>query len=372
MANNGTPQPDTAGDSQGYFKTRLALSGFSKYAVALKAVTMLSEGDSLLIDAGTSLLPLAKIIQKRTEIDAEHTHYTIMTHNYAAFSALTQADPRGQLNVFHTGGRYDSDLNALFGHQAEVAYQGFNPTWVFIGETGVEADCGLFCHGNTEELALKKALFALPTDNRVIVSDFMKIGKRAGLVFGLPQNLTTGASRCILLTDDPHDGQFERVGVGLPSDALCEAWKECEKGALISAHSAPDKNICRECPACVHPCTSTSSCDKAIHDVRARFDVQTSTLKDRYTVRVDVAHFVVIALGQGEIVHKEPSSTHDYLGNWRLKKPLPERTYRLILTEEDKTRITGPGCQAVNSSSPYVDLYLPKEGDFSIKALSVG
>ena len=34
-----------------------------KYAVAFRAVLMLQEGDQILIDAGTSLTPIAKIIK---------------------------------------------------------------------------------------------------------------------------------------------------------------------------------------------------------------------------------------------------------------------------------------------------------------------
>ncbi|MBI2421770.1 MAG: hypothetical protein HYV27_02990 [Candidatus Hydrogenedentes bacterium] len=193
----------------GFFESRIHRRVFTKYAVALRAAALLREGDAILIDAGTSLTPIAKIIGRiADQPEQKWTHYTIMTHNNAAFDPLSNAPPNARLNVFQTGGRYDRDLNASFGHQAEMAYLQYHPRWVFIGQNGIEADLGLFCHGNTEELALKREIFAMPAWGRVIVADFTKIGSPGGLVFGASENLTTNVNVCVIVTDDPHDGQF--------------------------------------------------------------------------------------------------------------------------------------------------------------------
>ncbi|KIX12465.1 DeoR/GlpR family DNA-binding transcription regulator [Dethiosulfatarculus sandiegensis] len=192
-----------------YYKTKLSHKPFSKYAIALRAAAELSEGESFLIDAGSSLTPIAKIVKSIGSSNANFTHYTIMTHNNAAFQALQDVNTDARFNVFYTGGRYDRDLNASFGHQAELAYKDFNPHWVFIGQNGMEAHQGLFCHGNTEELSLKKNIFAMPTLKRVIISDFVKIGQLSGLVFGESSELTSNVTGCYVFTDDIHDDKFK-------------------------------------------------------------------------------------------------------------------------------------------------------------------
>lgn len=198
-------------DLKTFYEVRSIFRLFSKYAVALHGVSLLSEGDSLLIDAGTSLTPIAKIIRTLADVHPDDTHYTIMTHNNEAFLSLSDAPPSARFNVFQTGGRYDRDLNASFGHQAEIAYQKFYPKWVFIGQNGLQADLGLFCHGNTEELALKREIFAMPAWGRVIIADFTKIGTPGGLLFGDSSNLTTNVDQCWIISDDMHDEKFKHM-----------------------------------------------------------------------------------------------------------------------------------------------------------------
>ena len=114
-------------DSRVFYDSRVNKSPFSKYAIALRAVSLLEEGASLLIDAGSSLTPIAKSVRKMSDIKPNQTHYTIMTHNNDAFNTLSDTPPGARFNVFQTGGRYDRDLNASFGHQAEMAYLRFHP-----------------------------------------------------------------------------------------------------------------------------------------------------------------------------------------------------------------------------------------------------
>ncbi len=186
-----------------FYKEKLKILPYAKYAIALRATLMLEEGDSLLIDAGTSLTPIAKIIESMTNKYSEYTHFTIMTHNREAFESLIDANVEARLNIFQTGGRYDKDLDASFGHQAKNAYENYHPKWVFIGQSGIDADMGLFCHGNTEELSLKNVIFCKPAFCRVIISDFTKLGIPGGLLFGSSDKLTDNVDHCILLTNEP-------------------------------------------------------------------------------------------------------------------------------------------------------------------------
>jgi len=188
-----------------FYEAKAEIQQEAKLAVALRAVIFLAEGDALLIDAGTSLTPMAKIIRAMSADYFELCHHTIMTHNQDAFTELVESEPKARLNVFQTGGRYDRDLNASFGRQAERAYEEFDPKWVFIGQSGLDADRGLFCHGNTEELSLKQVIFSKPAFARVILSDYGKLGIPGGLRFGESNRLRDNVEHCILLTSDPRD-----------------------------------------------------------------------------------------------------------------------------------------------------------------------
>lgn len=197
---NPRPSPDDS-----YFQARDQQHKKAKVAVAkVIAENYLSEGDSILLDAGTSLYPIAEIIAQKAKEEPGRTHFTIMTHNYKAFEVLVKTVPReANLNIVLAGGRYDQDLNALFGNQTVTSYEDFFPRVVLIGVSGLVAEIGLFCHGNTEELAVKKAIFGKRARDRIIVADHTKIGMLDGFRFGEAQGLRANVNRCILITDMP-------------------------------------------------------------------------------------------------------------------------------------------------------------------------
>jgi DeoR/GlpR family transcriptional regulator of sugar metabolism len=88
---------------------------------------------------------------------------------------------------------------------------------VLIGVSALSAEIGLFCHGSTEELAVKKAIFGKRARDRIIVADYTKIGSLDGFRFGEAQGLRANVSRCILVTDAP------------PADSPLEARERFEK-----------------------------------------------------------------------------------------------------------------------------------------------
>lgn len=195
----------SAGKEESYFRARDQEHGEAKAAVAKCIVkNYLNEGDSILLDAGSSLYPIAQIIAQKAQSEPGRTHFTIMTHNYKAFEELVKGVPReANLNIVLAGGRYDQDLNALFGNQTVNAYNDFFPRVVLIGISGFVAEIGLFCHGNTEELAVKEAIFGKRARDRIIVADHTKIGLLDGFKFGESQHLLAKVERCLVVTDQP-------------------------------------------------------------------------------------------------------------------------------------------------------------------------
>jgi DeoR/GlpR family transcriptional regulator of sugar metabolism len=161
-------------------------------------------GDSILLDAGTSLYPVAKKIVEKCKEQPDETHFTIMTHNYRAFEILVNADKVANLNIVLAGGRYDQDLNALFGAQTASNYETFYPRTVVIGISGLVANLGLFCHGNTEELQVKELIFKKLCTRRIIVAHHTKLGRQDSFLFGKSTHLKAGADEgCVLVTTKP-------------------------------------------------------------------------------------------------------------------------------------------------------------------------
>ncbi len=205
-SNTGFDQTDSERDKS-YFQRRDQEHTATKAAVARCIVEdYLHEGGSILLDAGSSLYPIAEIIVQKAQVSPDSTHFTIMTHNYRAFEVLVKRVPReANLNIILAGGRYDQDLNALFGNQTINAYADFFPRVVLLGISGLSAEIGLFCHGNTEELAVKRAIFGKRARDRIIVADHTKIGILDGFRFGESQELRANVNRCVLVTDQPSE-----------------------------------------------------------------------------------------------------------------------------------------------------------------------
>jgi DeoR/GlpR family transcriptional regulator of sugar metabolism len=196
-----------------YFEEKRRLLQAEKEAVAQFVVdNIIGEGDSILLDAGTSLFPIASEIARKTQSSAvSKTHYTIMTHNYEAFNILVdQVEGEAHVNIVLAGGRYDRDLNALFGPQTIRAYEDFYPRVVVMGISGMVANIGLFCHGNTEELAVKEVIFKKSelARDRIIIADHTKLGLPDALCFGRSDRLG-GAPNCRVVTGEPPEGAAE-------------------------------------------------------------------------------------------------------------------------------------------------------------------
>jgi DeoR/GlpR family transcriptional regulator of sugar metabolism len=208
------------GDVRTYFDIQGEQRRAAKRAVADFIVdNYFQEGDSILLDAGTSLWPVAKrIVDKSAEVPQE-THFTIMTHNYRAFEILVDTPRSANLNIILAGGRYDQDLNALFGVQTAQSYKTFFPRVVLIGISGFKADTGLFCHGNTEELQVKELIFQKSCSRRIIVADDTKLGLQDSFSFGKTVDMRAGTDECVVVTSKPGQGA-DKLGRGRYRDEI--------------------------------------------------------------------------------------------------------------------------------------------------------
>ena len=185
------------------------------------AEELVRDFDAVLLDAGSTAEKIAE------ELFTQHKFLTVMTNNMGAYVSYTQAvaarewqekgAPQlvaGLLNeneLILTGGRFDVTYEALFGDATLNAIEGFSPNVTVIAVSGLMFNGGVFCHGS-EEVRLKKMLWSIPTDTRVIAADWTKVGKRDAFAFG-PKvaELKEGAGRAVIVTTPPPREKGEKV-----------------------------------------------------------------------------------------------------------------------------------------------------------------
>lgn len=175
------------------------------------ASNLVKDFDAVLLDAGST----AEVIAQR--LFTSRKFLTVMTNNMGAYVSYTQAVAEregkgasqlvaGLLNeneLILTGGRFDVTYEALFGDATLKAIEGFSPNVTILGVSGLLFNGGVFCHGS-EEVRLKKRLWTIQTDTRVIASDWTKIGKRDAFAFGPNvSELKVGAEKAIVVTSQP-------------------------------------------------------------------------------------------------------------------------------------------------------------------------
>lgn len=176
------------------------------------AERLVNDFDAVLLDSGSTAEAIAQALFTKRKF------LSVMTNNIGAYVAYSQTvapkDEKGmsQLNeLILTGGRFDVTYEALFGDSTIKAIEGFSPNVTIIAVSGLMSRGGVFCHGS-EEVRLKKMLWTIPTDMRVIAADWSKIGKRDAFAFG-PQitDLKLNAENAVVVTCRPPRDSDKRV-----------------------------------------------------------------------------------------------------------------------------------------------------------------
>jgi DeoR/GlpR family transcriptional regulator of sugar metabolism len=190
---------------------------------------------AVLLDAGSTAEVVAEAMF------AKRKYLSVLTNNMGAYAAYTRAIASnsvraegqaqnevisGLLNeneLLLPGGRYDATYEALFGERTMTDIKLFTPNITIIGISGLRCGGGegFFCHG-AEEVQLKQLLLTMPTDTRLIATDWSKIGRRDAHSFGPVEQLGVRAKRAVVVTTNPprnansedrkeFDGQVKRM-----------------------------------------------------------------------------------------------------------------------------------------------------------------
>ncbi len=183
----------TAAISRSYeppYAVRSHLNVAAKERIGKAAAAMLSEGQTCIIDAGTTTLAVAESLCGREGI-------TVCTPSLRIANVL--ADQAG-MRVMLTGGILRHGENSLTGELARTAFSEFRFDVAFLATAGLDLEAGL-TEWNLDDAAVKKAMYA-SAKCTVVAADSSKLGKQA---FAHAASLS---QLDVLVTDDDAPTEF--------------------------------------------------------------------------------------------------------------------------------------------------------------------
>jgi DeoR family transcriptional regulator of aga operon len=135
-----------------------------KRRIALAAVALVADGETVAIGAGTTTTQVARGLRHRRGI-------TVLTN---AVNVAMELSNRGELAVRVTGGSLSGDWFALVGEAAVASVREMFVDWAFVGVDGAHAERGLTT--NYPEQAPVHRQMLVQARRRVVVADRRKLG----------------------------------------------------------------------------------------------------------------------------------------------------------------------------------------------------
>ncbi|MGC7559705.1 glucitol operon DNA-binding transcriptional repressor SrlR [Pasteurella sp. PK-2025] len=164
------------------FKTNVNLS--QKQRIGKKAATLINEGDSIIFDAGSTVLQL---IPNLTAFD----NLSIMTNSLTIFNAVLQLNK--SYNLLMSGGSFREKSASFHGYFAESVFIGSTFDTLFIGTDGLDLEVGLTTFNEVYRVS---SLMCNATKKIIVLADSSKFGRKTpNIVCGLEKIHT-------IVTDD--------------------------------------------------------------------------------------------------------------------------------------------------------------------------
>jgi DeoR/GlpR family transcriptional regulator of sugar metabolism len=139
----------------------------AKSAISKKAASMIRDGETVVIDTGTTALAVAEELKERNNL-------TILTSSLRV--AWLLAD-RPNINLIVLGGVVRKGERSLVGELVENVFGNFFPDTFIMGVGGIDVECG-FTDFNIDDVNVKRK--AIKSSQRtIVVADESKIEKRA-------------------------------------------------------------------------------------------------------------------------------------------------------------------------------------------------
>jgi DeoR/GlpR family transcriptional regulator of sugar metabolism len=180
IAPRGSDRPEPA------FEVRERLQRDEKSRIGAAAAELVVDGDSIVFDASTTALYIARHLKERS-----WHQLTVVTNSIRI--ALELAGQPG-ITVLMLGGRVRSEALSVVGPLGDGVFRRVNIQKAFVGTVGLTIDAGL-SDAMEEEAQIKRAMVAAAREVYA-VADHTKLGRNAAATFCRADRLTA------LLTDE--------------------------------------------------------------------------------------------------------------------------------------------------------------------------
>ncbi len=154
------------------FLNRSRLNEDAKRQIARAAAAMVRDGQSVMLDSGTTTLAIALELR-------DHKRLTLITTSLAIASALQNNDG---VRVLLLGGFVRRDSPDLVGIVTEMNLEHLKADWAFIGADGIDLQGNLY--NSSIEVCRMLTKMVAGAKSAHIVSDSSKIGRTALMRFG--------------------------------------------------------------------------------------------------------------------------------------------------------------------------------------------
>jgi len=136
-----------------------------KAAIAQKAVEFINDGDTIILDSGSTTTEIAKLINGFKNL-------TVIT-NSLNIALILGADP--EINLVVTGGEFKAPTLSLTGQKAADFFDNLHVDKLFLATAGITLKSGL-TYPSISDICVKRAM--IESANAVyLVADSTKIGK---------------------------------------------------------------------------------------------------------------------------------------------------------------------------------------------------
>jgi len=154
-----------------------------KREIAKKAITLINEGECIILDSGSTTTEIAKLL-------INHQHLTVITN--ALNIALILGENPG-INLIVTGGEFKAPTLSLTGKIAADSFKDLRANKLFLATAGISSNMQL-TYPSLSDLIVKSAMIK-SSDEVYLVADSSKIGISAFA------NLGTISLVKVLITD---------------------------------------------------------------------------------------------------------------------------------------------------------------------------
>jgi DeoR family transcriptional regulator of aga operon len=149
-----------------------------KRRIGAKAAEMIYDGDSIILDSGTTTLEIAKRIKDKRDL-------TVMTNGV---NIATELAGNSHISVLLTGGILRENSFSLVGPQAEAVLMDFYYDKLFLGVDGFDLGIGLTTPNQLE--AHLNAIMVGASKETIVVADSSKFGRQSLCRISGPEEVT--------------------------------------------------------------------------------------------------------------------------------------------------------------------------------------